>query len=185
MILELSAAEKLLLTKVSAGISRILIFKEGAYPSAVSFELVGNEIITIRAKGVDVAPKFEVFPITVTNEMVNSAPEQVFELDGNIKIGQIEVLQKYEWDIPLKQDEKEKTFGNSENATLQCQGKSADIPNNAINQIKLDAGINLKNNENWAFSVATSMFPFSLYVSDCESSENFDLSIYDYKTLYS
>ena len=155
----------------------------GAYPSAVSFVLNNNEIITIKGKGKDVAPRFEVFPIAVTNELFSSDPEQVIEIENNNKCLQIEKLQKCEWEIPSSKNEKELTFGDSTNATSQYEGRCEDMPNNAINQAILDAGIRIKSNEDGTFVVATSMFPFSLYVSECEFSESFDLSIYEYKSL--
>lgn len=179
MKFELSATEKKLLLSLKSGFSRILIYKSGLYPSLVSFVLENNKRVTIGAKGIDLTPRFEVFPIMVAEKTTGDGPMQVIERKSEDSHYELSILQKSEWDVPSSPTEKLQMLGESSRATTQYEGKISDIPDTAINQATLHAGVEIRSDDGWSFLVATSMFPYSLYVSDCDFSETADPSIYD------
>ena len=70
------------------GISEINIYKNGLYPSTVSFVLGNKQIVTIRAKEEYVAHWFEVFPIAISEQVISVAPTTLilplFQASGTI-----------------------------------------------------------------------------------------------------
>ncbi len=179
MIFELSATEKTLLLSLKTGFSRILIYRSGLYPSIVSFVLESNKTVTIGAKGIDLAPRFEIFPITVAEKSTSTEPMQVIEHQIEDPHYEISILQKSEWEVPSSPTEKLQMLGEPRGSTTQYEGKLSDIPDTAINQATLHAGVEIRSDDGWSFLVATSMFPYALYVSNCDFSESADTSIYD------
>lgn len=179
MILEMSKTERNLLSSLKVGISQMLIFKVGLYPTSVSFRLKNNGVVTIGVKEEYLAPRFEVFPILVSEKVYRCEPETVIDLGKGIGAINVSILRKSEWDTPASDDVKSMAIGNTSNATSQCEGKLADVPSSAINQVTLDAGIEITGVTDRPILIATSMFPYALYVSDCKFSEPIDANIYD------
>jgi hypothetical protein len=175
----LSTEERELLLSLRAGCIQILIYDVGRYPSAVSFILKDNKTVTIEAREESIAPRFEVFPISVSERVISSAPKRITECRPQKEQLEISILRKSEWSAPSNEDEKLQMIGESHNSTTQYEGKLGVVPSNAVNQATLDAGVEIKGEDGWSFYVATSMFPYALYVSDCDFSEPADLSIYD------
>ena len=183
MIFEINSQERKLLLSLKNGIEEVNIYKSGIYPTVVIFRLVGGKKVTIRARDEGIAPRFEVFPISVSEEEINGEPDQVIgglHFSGNCNIY---ILQKSEWSINSSEDEKEGLIGNPTGATTQYEGRSSEIPAHAINQATLHAGIKVEGKSGQSLIVATSMFPFALYVTDCEFSESVDENIYESEIL--
>ena len=180
MIFELSETEQDLLLSLKEGFSKILIYKIGLYPSAVSFVLASNKTVTVRARQEDVAEGFEVFPLDVSDLVIGREPEEAICIDDANKPLSLSILQKSEWDIPSCGTEKEHMIGNPDSATTQYEGKFSDIPQDAINSATLHAGLRVDYADGKSFSVASSMFPHALYVSDCDFSETIDSTVYDF-----
>lgn len=178
MILKLSKTERILLRRLEDDMSQILIFGS-QYPSMVTFLLCNGEAISISAKGVDLAPRFEVFPLVVSEKRINAVPRKVIDLSNRSHQYQVSILRKSEWDVPSTIEERAQMLGESHGSTTQYEGKLSDIPNDATNRATLDVGIEIRCPNGWLFWAATSMFPFSLYVSECEFSEDGNPHIYD------
>jgi len=145
----------------------------------VTFEIKGGDKITLRARDVGIGPRFEVFPISVSEEEINEEPEIV--IDGAPFKGKctINILHKSEWSVSSSEEEKDQMVGDATFATTQTEGKESEIPNDAIDQVTLHAGIEIQVENGNSFIVATSMFPFALYVSNCEFSELVEPDIYE------
>ncbi|MFC4348126.1 hypothetical protein ACFO5Q_09745 [Kordiimonas lipolytica] len=180
MNLDLDAQELELLRRLKTDVSQISVYKTEPYPSAVSFELSNGGVVTLTARSEDVAPRFEVFPLQVTDRRIAGDADLVIPCG---KVARVEVLKKAEWDEPASSAVIEDLLGQADGATLQCEGGASDTPENAINRVRLDAGIRCRLADGKEFAVATSMFPFSLYVADCGFSEPLDLGIYDFVKL--
>ena len=179
MLFELDNTERELLSSLKDGLAEIRVYKAGLYPTAVSFVLNSGNIVTVRAIGEGVAPRFEVFPISVTAQVLSVEPEQVIDCGDHSDSLELAILRKAEWSVSSTQEEKSQMLGDTEGATTQYEGKASDIPKSAISHVSLDAGVEIRGADGWSFLIATSMFPFALYVSDCAFSESADPSIYD------
>jgi hypothetical protein len=179
MHFEISKEEKALLLSLSLGIEKIKIYKSGLYPSVVSFILINGKTVTIRIKEEYVAHWFEVFPITVSEQNLSVSPE--IELDGSDfspELG-VNILSKSEWTVAANPEDKSKMVGETLGAMVQSEGLTSEIPSNANNQATLHAGIEITKKSGMPFIVASSMFPYALYISNCSFSEQIDEGIYD------
>jgi hypothetical protein len=176
---ELNNDERELISRIRNGISEIRIYKAGLYPTVVSFALVEDELVTIRAREAGVAPRFEVFPISATAEVIRGEPNQVVDCKSRSNNLSITLLRKAEWSVPTSAGEKAILLGDPKGSTTQTEGLAADIPSDALNSAVLDAGIEIRDPKGWSFQIATSMFPFALYVSNCDFSEDFDPAKYE------
>lgn len=127
----------------------------------------------------DLAPKFEVFPILVTAEAPQGNPEQVIDCKGTSGDLSIAVLRKADWSVPTALKDRAQLLGDPVNSTTQYEGRATDVPSDALDSALVDAGVEVRSATNWSFLVATSMFPFALYVSDCDFSEAADSAIYE------
>lgn len=183
MIFELSDAERKLLLSLKEGFSQVLIYGSD-YPSIVSFVLANNRAVSIGVRCEDVGPRFEVFPITVTEEVLRLDSAKVVERRVENKPCRISILQKSNWSVPSSLEDKAQMMGETSGATTTYEGKSSDIPGAVIEQATLHAGVEIQCKDGWSFLVATSVFPYTLYVSDCESSESIDPEIYDRIEVY-
>lgn len=179
MHFEISKEEKILLLSLNSGISKVKIYKSGLYPSVVSFILKNGKTVTIRTKEEYVARWFEVFPISISEQDLSVSPE--VELDGSDFSPEagLYILSKSEWAVPANAEDKIKMIGNTEDAMVQSEGLASKIPPNANNQVTLHAGIEINKKSGVPFIVASSMFPYALYVSGCYFSELIDERIYD------
>ena len=183
MNIEINQEEIQLLSSLKKGIVKIKVYKSGLYPAVVTFVLANNKNITLRASEKGIAPRFEVFPITVSEELVNHEPEMEVNGAGFLNGCDVSLLQKAEWEVPANEADKNQMIGNTKGAMKQSEGRSSEIPKTAIHHVTLHAGIEIKDKLNNSFFVATSMFPFSLYVSNCNFSETIDPDIYEYLPL--
>ena len=172
-------AERELLSRVQLGIAEIRIYKSGLYPSGVSIVLANDDLITIGLREVDLSPRFEVFPISVSSELFDVSADQVIDCRDHSYDLSIFLLSKAEWSVPTTPEDQAQLLGDPKGSTTQYEGQKADIPRDALNFAVYDAGIELRGVGDWSFVVASSMFPFALYVSGCDFSEDFDGSIYD------
>ena len=179
MVFELNDEERERLSSLQAGLSEIRIYKEGLYPSVVSFVTKAGINVTVRAKDEDVAPRFEVFPITVSGSTLNVEPEQTLDCTAFSDDLELVILRKAEWSTPSTPDEQSQLLGDPKGATTQHEGNVSCMPESSVNYAILDAGLEIRGLGGRSFLIATSMFPFALYVSDCAFSESFDASIYD------
>lgn len=181
MVFEISDSERKLLSSLKEGLSRILIYSinKGGYPFAVSFVLRNNKTVTIRARGEDIAPRFEVFPVLVTETVIKSEPAKVVDCKAENQHLKVSILQKSEWSVPASEEEKAQMLGDPVGSTMQYEGKARDIPDNAIERATLHAGVEIEDSDGWIFLVATSMSAWTLYVSECDFSESFDPSVYE------
>ena len=180
MKFELNEIERKLLISLNKGINKVEIYKCGLYPTVVTFVLAEGNKVTLRARGEEIAPRFEVFPISVSDEEINDEPEKIINGSYFEEISHISILQKSEWSVLSTDKEKQEMVGNTTNATTQYEGKESEIPNNAINHVTLHSGIEIVTKNNKSFLVSTSMFPFAFYVSNCEFSELVDPAIYEH-----
>ncbi len=178
MKFEINEIERKLLLNLKKGIEGVNIYKSGIYPIAVTLVLAKGRRITLRARNEGIGPRFEVFPICVSEEEISVEPNKI--IDGSYFSGEcnISVLQKSEWSVVSSEEEKLKSVGNTDNATTQYEGRYSEIPEDAVNHVTLHTGIEVKCDGGYSFIVATSMFPFALYVTDCEFSELVEKDIY-------
>ena len=179
MEIEISDGERGQLSRIRNGVAEIRVYKAGLYPTVVSFVLADGDLVTIRAREVGIAPRFEVFPISVTAESLTAEPEQVIDCKDRSGDLSIAVLRKAEWSVPTSPEDQAQLVGDPEGSTTQYEGRAVDVPSDALNTAVLDAGVEIRNSDGWSFLVATSMFPFALYVSDCDFSEAIDATVYD------
>ena len=179
MKLEISEIERKLVLSLNEGIDRVNIYKCGLYPTVVTFILVNGNKVTFRARDEGIGVRFEVFPITVTEEDINGEPEKI--IDGSYFKGKcnINLLEKSEWSVSSTEEEKANMVGNGALATTQHEGKESEIPSDAIEHVTLHAGVEILDENGKSFLVATSMFPFAFYVSNCEFSESANPNIYE------
>jgi hypothetical protein len=178
MNFDISSEERLLLLSLKNGISAVKIYKSGLYPTVVTFILKTGKSVTIRAKEECVAHWFEVFPITISEQVLTSAPTlELEEPDFFPEIG-LNILIKSEWTISANKEEKKQMMGSTEDAMVQFEGLPSEIPVNAKNQVTLQSGIEIYRKSGAPFIVASSMFPFALYVSNCDFSESVNETIY-------
>jgi len=177
--LEISDSEHEQLSSIRCGVSEIRVYKAGLYPTVVSFVLADGNLVTIRAREVGIAPRFEVFPISVSAESLTVDAEQVIDCKDRSGDLSISVLRKAEWSVPTSPEDQSQLVGDPEGSTTQYEGKAVDAPSDALNAAVLDAGVEIRSSDGWSFVVATSMFPFALYVSDCDFSEAIDATVYD------
>ncbi|BAJ03624.1 hypothetical protein [Shewanella violacea] len=179
MHFEISKEEKTLLLSLNSGISKVKIYKGGSYPSVVSFILKNGKTVTICIKEEYVAHWFEVFPISISEDNLSVSPEIVLDgADFSPEVG-LNILSKAEWTVPANAEEKTKMIGETEGAMVQSEGLASEIPSNANNQATLHAGIEINKKSGIPFIVASSISPYTLYVSDCNFYEPFDERIYD------
>lgn len=179
MKFEISKEEKRLLSSLKSGISKIKIYKFGLYPSVVSFTLINGKIVTIRAKEECVAHWFEVFPISISEQEMRNFPEYEMEGSDFSPENGVTILGKSEWTVPASDQDKSMMVGNTESAMVQFEGLASEISCNVINQVTLQTGIEISRKIGAPFIVASSMFPFALYVTDCDFSESIDEAIYE------
>jgi len=184
MDIEIEGGEKELLRTLKNGISKVLVYKSGLYPTAVSFLLEDGTTISIRVKEEHIADRFEVFPISITKDVPNAAPGQEFDGSEFTPNKGISILTKTEWDRPATANERQAMVGDTAGATVQTEGKLSDIPGNALNRVSLHAGIEIARNNKTPFIIASSMFPYALYVTDCDFSEQINDKFYDRENLY-
>lgn len=179
MQFELGEAEKQLLSCLKEGFSKILVYKTGRYPTAVSFVLENEKVVTVRSSEKAVAPCFEVFPIQVSEDVIRRDPEKVIECRNEGRDQKISILQKSDWTVPATEKDKARMLGDPDGSMVQFEGKSTDIPANALSNATLQAGLKIEGSDGWSFQVATSMFPYALYVSDCDFSESANSNVYE------
>lgn len=168
-----------LLELLKEGFSEIRVSKIGLYPGPVSFLMADGQVVSLRAASEDIAPKYEVFPLWVENSQMDLEPEIVIKACKDWFPAQLSVLRKAEWQENLAEEQKEGLFGDTNTALGQCEGKPSDVPSDVGLSVTLDAGIHLEFANRDTFSVATSMFPLSMYVSNCDFSEEFDMDVYE------
>lgn len=156
------------------------VHKVRPYPGAVTVSVGGKAVLRLAARSVDIARKFEVFPMSVEPD-----PLALRYHDGSTdpysfgRVEKIAILRTTNWLEPASADDQRGLFGDTGGATSQSEGRSADAPEDARDQACFDAGVYLISTGGKEYAVATSIFPFSLYVSDCDFSEPLDLGIYD------
>jgi hypothetical protein len=183
MTLQISEEERDILRILESGIRRVQIFRNGLYPGTVSFESSQGRWVTIRARAVDLAPRFEVFPIAISNDPVKSEVHQEISTPEFAPGCGVSILSKGEWSVPSSPRDKETMLGDTNGATTQYEGRPSDAPSSALHSTVLDAGVELRTAQGQTFSVATSMSPFALYVSSCSFSEVSPISIYERSNL--
>lgn len=185
MTYTVSEKEKQALKRLRSGVSSVSIFQAGLYPTAVVFYFSDDSFVNLCARDVYVAPRFEVFPITVSDREITCEPDQVLDSDYFGEIIAVHVLSKTEWIVPSTEEDKAQMLGEASHANTQYEGRLTDVPPQATGVVTLDAGIEIQGASGKKFVVATSIFPFSLYVSDCSFSEPFDESMFDRKLVFS
>ena len=183
MELDISDFERDLLSRIRNGVAEIRVYKAGLYPTVASFVLADGDLVTIRAREVGIAPKFEVFPISVSAELLAADPEQVIDCKDRSSGLSVSVLRKSEWSVATSLEDQAQMVGDPEGSTTQYEGKAIDVPSDPLNSVVLDAGVEITGPDGWSFIVATSMFPFALYVSDCDFSEAVDATVYERQEL--
>ncbi len=183
MYLEISPQEKDLLLSLRDGILEIEIYQFAEYISVVTFVLRNGSIVSLRSRAHDIADRFEVFPIHVTEEAINGEPCKIIKAPEFADICSISVLDKTEWCVLSSEEDKNNMVGCTKAATTQYEGKAIDIPNGAEHSATFSAGIEVKSLNNSSFLVASSINPFDLAISDDESFSKIDPSIYDYTEL--
>jgi hypothetical protein len=177
--LQISDGEREQLSRVRLGVAEIRVYKAGLYPTVVSLVLANGDLVTIRTREVGIAPRFEVFPISVSAELLKVEAEQVIDCKDHSGDLSVFLLSKAEWSVPTSPEDQAQLLGDPEGSTTQYEGQAADIPTDALDSTVFDAGIEIRSSDGWSFVVASSMFPFALYVSDCDFSEAVDGSVYD------
>lgn len=143
MSLALTNDERNILEGLRRGVRRIEIFKVGRYPSAVSFETSGGEWVTLRAREVSLAPRFEVFPLSVVEGAAGGMPVQKMETREFTSGCSVAILQKTEWDLLSSEEESRDMVGDQQNATIQREGKPTEMPPDVLHSVSLHAGIEL------------------------------------------
>jgi hypothetical protein len=181
--LQISDCEREQLSLIQSGVAEIRVYKASLYPTVVSFFLADGNLVTVRARGVGIAPRFEVFPISVSAELLKVDAELVIDCKDHSGDLSIFLLSKAEWSVPTTPEDQAQLLGDPEGSTTQYEGKADDIPANALDSAVYDAGIEIRSSDGWSFIVASSMFPFALYVSNCDFSEAVDGSLYDRLTI--
>ena len=179
MELQINDGEREQLSLIQSGVAEIRVYKAGLYPTVVSFFLADGNLVTIRAREVGIAPRFEVFPISVSAELLKVDAEQVIDCKDRSDDLSVFLLSKAEWSVPTSPEDQAQLLGDPKGSTTQYEGKAADIPADARDSVVYDAGIEIRNSDGWSFVVASSMFPFALYVSGCDFSEAVDGSLYN------
>ena len=178
--LRISDGERELLSRVQLGIAEIRIYKSGLYPSGFSIVLANDDLITIGLREVDLSPRFEVFPISVSSELFDVSADQVIDCRDHSYDLSIFLLSKAEWSVPTTPEDQAQLLGDPKGIHYAVRGaKKPTFHAMPLNFAVYDAGIELRGVGDWSFVVASSMFPFALYVSGCDFSEDFDGSIYD------
>jgi len=184
MKFELSKKEKALLSNLQGGVSQIKIYESCGYPCRVTFVLLDGTSVTIGATEEHIFHKFEVNPASVSELQLCCDPKQIIDFNTGARPSAIFVLQKSDWVEGATDEEKVDLLGNPVGALSQSEGRAADIPENALGAVTFDAGVFIDFEHGESILVATSMFPFALYVSDCAFSEEADAEIYDHIRLF-
>ncbi len=126
--IEISDGERGQLSRIRNGVAEIRVYKVGLYPTVVSFVLADGDLVTIRAREVDIAPRFEVFPISATAESLTAEPEQVIDCKDRSGDLSIAVLRKAEWSVPTSPEDQAQLVGDPEGSTMQYEGSAVDVP---------------------------------------------------------
>ncbi len=185
MDLTLSQETKQLLSKVKeVGVREINIFKFHDYVTVVTFGLMDGELVSIRAKDEYVAPRFEVFLISASNQMIKGKPDITLRATEYASVKNIFIVTKCNWSVPISESDKEVILGDSAGAaTTQYEGLESDIPGDAINFAKFEAGIRVQFSNSLSFFVVSSINPFDLAVSHETSFSKVDESEYEINLL--
>jgi len=179
-LLELSDNEKSILRCLQKGIARIEVYKAGGYPDRVCLLSQGGTWLTLQVRCVDIGPRFEVFPISVSQNRPESSGMHEIDATGFNGPCVITILRKSEWTTPCTEEEKRGLIGDASNATIQHEGSPEEAPEGSVT---LDAGIDIKDASGGRLLVATSMFPYALCVSGCDFSEIPPSEIYEFSLL--
>lgn len=176
--LRLSEQEKRRLSEIANGFSGMRFLSSGLYPNEVSFLLADGGSIEVFACCETVAPGFDVFPLKVRRNYMSLGSDRWVDLAASGQPKGVYLLSKAEWQEAAPLSPRNKGVGQDAAATAQYEGAIADVPNDAREVVHLDAGLLIEMAGGPDLLVATAMFPYSLYVSDCETSEDYDIDIY-------
>ncbi|QUM80344.1 hypothetical protein HWV01_08625 [Moritella sp. 5] len=184
MDLTLSPGTKQTLLKIKKiGVRQINIFKFHDYVTVVTFVLMNGELVSIRAKDEYVASSFEVFLIATSDELINSKPDVTIGLMDNETVKNIFIVNKCNWSVPTSASDKEELLGHTEGATTQYEGLESDMPKDAVNHAKFEAGIKVQFTNSSSFFVVSSINPFDLAVSHETSFSKVSESEYEFQLL--
>ncbi|MCJ9428225.1 hypothetical protein [Kordiimonas marina] len=183
MRLFLDEGERQLLARLGAGVSNVSVYRTGMYPTAVVFTVPDCSQIKLFATEEVIDSEFEVFPARASAGGVGDAPGMTMDWMVGLPVVRVSILRKSEWIEAADNETKALMLGGSEGATVQHEGKSQDIPAGALSEVSLDAGIEIEFDDGRTLLVATSMFPYALYVSGCDFSESSDAQIYERQSL--
>ncbi len=184
MDLTLSQETKRLLSKVKeVGVREINIFKFHDYVTVVTFVLADGEPVSIRASDAYVAPRFEVFLISASNQMIKTKPDVTLRAIEYERVKNIFIVTKCNWSVPTSASDIEGLLGEADGATTQYEGLESDIPEGALNFAKFEAGIMIQFYNSLPFFVVSSINPFDLAVSHKTSFSKVNESEYEMKLL--
>ena len=154
------------LSKLKDGISEIRLYKFHDYVTVVSFVLLKESLVTVRAKENYIGPRFEVFTITASDEKMNVISDKVLKFPVYAHVTSISILSKYTWAVLASEDDKMKMMGEPTGATIQSEGIKSALPENAVNSAKVKTGVEIKLRNGSSFVVVASVNPFDLSVND-------------------
>jgi len=184
MSLTLSKETKQIISKIKeVGVREINIFKFHDYITVVTFVLMDGGLVSIRPKDEYVAPRFEVFLISASDEKINGNPDLTLRSTEYANVTSIFIVTKYNWSVPTSDGDKEGLVGDAATATTQYEGLESDIPEDAIDHAKFESGIEVQFRNSSSFFVVSSINPFDLAVSHEKSFSKIDESQYEIQLL--
>lgn len=179
MPLFLGKEERSLVGILSRGASKALVYRVGQYPAAVSLLTTEGRCLTLYASQMKIADRFEIFPISIYEEGPSEDPDQEIPLQEFEQGCNVSILKKSEWDVPASEEDMKRYVGDAKGSTTQYEGRPSQAPDNSLHTVTFHAGIELRAPQGSNILIATSMYPYALYVSGCTFSEKIPHRIYE------
>ena len=184
MMLTLSQDVRQILCGIKdVGVGEIRIYKSHDYISVVTFVLCDGELVTIRARAEGVAQKFEVFLISASDETITAEPDVTLQSSDYQQVKNIFILSKWNWEVPLSDEDKAESLVDTTEGTTVYEGLESDIPENALNCARFEAGIKVQFTDSSCFFVVSSINPFDLAVNHEISFSQVENCEYSFETL--
>jgi hypothetical protein len=184
MMLTLSQDVRQILCGIKdVGVGEIRIYKSDDYISVVSFVLCNGELVTIRARAEGVAPRFEVFLISASDETIGAEADATLQSSDYQQVKNIFILSKWNWEVPSSDEDKAESLGDPTEGTTVYEGLESDIPDNALNYARFETGIKVQFADSSCFFVVSSINPFDLAVNHDISFGQVEDCEYSFETL--
>jgi hypothetical protein len=165
------------------GVDEIRIYKSGDYVSEVTFVRCDGELVTIRARAEGVAQRFEVLLISASDETITAEADVTLQSSDYQQVKNIFILSKWNWEVPMSDEDKAESLGDTTEGTAVYEGLESDIPENALNCARFEAGIKVQFVDSSCFFVVSSINPFDLAVNHDISFSQVENCEYSFETL--